>query len=122
MILAVFLLLGAVVLAVVLTVKNEPRPLKLTAREDRSGWVYFVAGDNTPVKIGMCHAEPTQQRLPELKTMSPTPLRIMAKFRVDDRFEAERRIHTELADSRLHGEWFDRDVALYYASHLRGEC
>lgn len=86
----------------------------------RDGWIYFAGGHSGPIKIGMTSREPTQERLPELKTMSPTPLRIMYKFHADDRYAAERQIHDELAPYRQHGEWFDRDVALFYIDHLKG--
>lgn len=103
------------------TAPREPKRLEAVP-EDRSGWVYFVGGDEGPIKIGMSQYEPTSQRLHELKTMSPIPLKVYYKQWVSDRFTFETRIHHELAESRLHGEWFDRDVALYYASVLRGEA
>lgn len=90
--------------------------------DDKSGWVYFVGGKETPIKIGMSQYEPSQQRLPELKTMSPEPLTILFKFFTNDRFNAEKVLHDQLAEHRLHGEWFDRDVCLYYIDHLRGAC
>lgn len=114
-------LLAAAVVAFINTVRQ---PAHAVEPEDPSGWVYFVGGDDdsTPIKIGMTKYEPTSSRLHELKTMSPIPLKLFYKQWVSDRYAFEAQIHYELRDSRLHGEWFDRDVALYYAAHLRGEA
>jgi Meiotically up-regulated gene 113 len=89
----------------------------------RPGWLYFVtapAQDNAPVKIGITERDPSHDRLPELRTMSPFPLKVIAKFPVTDRYIAEASVHEELSDYRLHGEWFDRDAALMYIDHLKG--
>lgn len=88
-------------------------------QDGKDGWIYFIAGEDGPVKVGMSAYEPTRQRLPELSTMSPVPLRVVFKAQVPDRFEVERALHAELAPYREHGEWFDRDAALAYADHLR---
>lgn len=90
-------------------------------RVDPSGWIYFICGEEGPVKVGMTAFEPTRQRLPELSTMSPVPLRVYFKAYVPDRRLVERALHAELAPYREHGEWFDRDAALYFADHLKGE-
>jgi hypothetical protein len=92
---------------------------KDSAMESSAGWIYFIAGEGGPVKIGMSSHEPTSQRLPELRTMSPIPLKVVFKAPVDDRYKAERALHAELAPYRERGEWFDRDAALAYADHLR---
>jgi hypothetical protein len=39
---------------------------------------------------------------------------------VRDRIQAERALHDELADHRIHHEWFDRDAALSLIDHLKG--
>lgn len=88
------------------------------------GWVYFVTApgnDEAPVKIGYTHRDPTADRLPELRTMSPFPLRIIFKFKAPDVRIAEKAVHRQLDAHRLHGEWFDRDATLAFIDHLKGE-
>lgn len=87
---------------------------------DQSGWVYFATGAEGPVKIGCTERQPCHDRLPELRTMSPIPLRIIYKVAVPDRYAAEAKMHDDLAAYRQHGEWFDRDATLYYIDHLKG--
>lgn len=87
----------------------------------RGGWLYFIAnGPDTPVKVGLSKYDPVKQRLGELQTMSPTPLRVIFKMPVRDRYAAERKVHEHLAPFRKHGEWFDRDVTLAFIEHLKG--
>lgn len=96
--------------------------LRWPEEQDRSGWVYFLgppAATEGPIKIGCTSRDPTADRLPEIRTMSPYPLRIVWKFWTPDRFKSERLCHEELAAYRLHGEWFDRDVALALIEHLK---
>ena len=93
---------------------------------DRSGWIYFIGmktppeNDDGPIKVGMSARNPGKERLPELRTMSPYPLRIIYKFYTEDRFEYERKIHKILEPQRQHGEWFDRDATLALIDELRG--
>jgi hypothetical protein len=87
---------------------------------DRSGWVYFLSGPNTAIKVGYTQRDPTVDRLPEIRTISPVPLRIIFKFRAPDVKAAEAAVHEQLKDHRLHGEWFDRDAALAYIDYLKG--
>lgn len=122
MIICAFIVCVAIVLGVVIAVQeHRGTPGTAGGVEDRSGWIYFACGEDTLVKVGMTSREPTVGRLPELSTMSPVPLRIVYKAFVDDRRKVERALHAELGPYRQHGEWFDRDAALAYADHLRGE-
>lgn len=91
----------------------------LVEGQDRSGWIYFVGADDTPIKVGMTSHEPTKQRLPELQTMSPKPLSIIWAFWTEDRFVAEEVWHKALDPWRLHGEWFDRDATLATIARVR---
>lgn len=86
-----------------------------------AGWVYFIGGSQGPIKVGFTRKEPTAERLPELQTLSPYPLRVMHSFRAVNARMAEAEIHDQLARYREHGEWFDREAALSYISHLKGE-
>lgn len=106
--------------AVPRTIEARRAALGAAEPDSRAGWVYFAAGSEGPIKIGCTHRKPCQERLPELKTMSPIPLRIIYKQPTPDRFGDEARIHEELAAYRQHGEWFDRDATLYYIDHLKG--
>ena len=83
------------------------------------GWVYFlssVGGDEedppAPIKIGMTHRDPATYRLPEIETMSPKPLEILATIKAKQPELLERTIHQELIAFRHHGEWYDRDATL----------
>lgn len=107
---------------------RERRPVRATVvgepQEDRSGWVYFITAakrHDTPVKVGMSKYEPSAGRLPDLKTMSPFPLRVIHKVKCVDRYATEAAVHEHLKDHRLHGEWFDRDATMMYIAHLKGE-
>lgn len=119
------MIVGVTVLALAVLIgliigHHEVQEHKQAERNARFGWIYFLGGEEGPIKVGMSQYEPTEQRLPELRTMSPVPLQIFYKAPVDDRFRVERALHSELAPYRQHGEWFDRDVALAWADHLKG--
>ena len=87
----------------------------------RGGWLYFISnGPETPVKVGLSKYDPTKQRLGELQTMSPTPLRVIYKLPVRDRFAAETMVHAHLAPYRKNGAWFDRDATLAFIEHMKG--
>lgn len=90
----------------------------------QAGWVYFVTGGtdemDTPIKIGMTHRDPAEDRLPEIRTMSPFPLRVIYKFRAPNAAEAEAKVHERLRNHRLHGEWFERDATLAFIDYLKG--
>lgn len=87
----------------------------------RAGWLYFIGnGPDTPIKVGLSKYDPTRDRLASLQTMSPTPLRVLFKLQVPDRYKAEAMVHDHLAAHRRHGEWFDRDVTLAFIEHLKG--
>jgi hypothetical protein len=85
-----------------------------------SGWIYFAAAEEGPVRIGHCAKEPTLQRCPELQH-SPVPLRIFFKFRTPDVRRDLGTILATLKDDKDHGSWYERDSTLAYISHLRGE-
>lgn len=90
----------------------------------KGGWIYFLSTTgqdlDAPIKIGMTHRDPTSDRLPEIRTMSPFPLRIIHKYWTRDPEGEEARIHQELRAFRKHGEWFDRDATLMFIDHLKG--
>lgn len=92
------------------------------------GWIYFISAiggdeDEPPalVKIGYSHRDPKLYRLPEIETMSPQKLEVLYSFHTSQPELVEHAIHTELASSRHHGEWFDRNAALAYIAHHKGE-
>lgn len=59
-----------------------------------------------PIKIGSTR-KPVQERLRQLQTGSPLPLRVIAEL---DGLHHERELHHQFADWRLEGEWFDEDA------------
>jgi hypothetical protein len=90
----------------------------------QGGWIYFLSAVgqdvDSPIKVGMTHRDPTEDRLPEIRTMSPFPLRILYKYWTADPSGEEARIHRELGLFRRHGEWFDRDATLMFIDHQKG--
>ena len=53
------------------------------------------------------------QRMTELQTGCPKPLRLLACVYVKDAAGYERRIHELLERYRSHGEWFDVDACFF---------
>lgn len=97
-------------------------------REALAGWVYFLSPVNgaeaeppAPIKIGLTHRDPTRERLPEIETMSPTRLELIAVIPTYTPELLEKAIHQELKAFKHHGEWYDRDAVEAYLSNLRGE-
>lgn len=117
-----YIILGCVVLGLAFGFHDYWK--KRQSGDDGSGWIYFMtapARTDAPIKVGMTRRDPTEDRMPEIRTMSPFPLRVIYKVFVDDRYEAERAVHAELAQYRQQGEWFDREATLALISHLKGE-
>ncbi|MEA2495755.1 MAG: hypothetical protein QOJ29_3666 [Thermoleophilaceae bacterium] len=74
--------------------------------------VYFVAaGDDGPIKVGFTRGV-LSRRLADLQVVSPVRLR--ALYAIHGGRDRERRIHVELHEHRLHGEWFEREPVLRY--------
>jgi hypothetical protein len=72
----------------------------------KSGFVYaIVAPDQARVKIG--NSVTPKSRWRSFQTGSPVPLGVHSETFHDDVEEAESAAHAQLADARLHGEWFD---------------
>ncbi len=78
------------------------------AANDRQRYVYFVAGETGPIKIGV--AVNPQKRLSGLQTSHPIPLAILAL--TPGGVDLEREYHERFAEHRLRGEWFDRAPAI----------
>lgn len=72
-------------------------------RDDGTQYVYFIRmGDDGPVKIGI--AKDPQGRLRDLQVGCPFPLKLLAT--VSGGMEKEQRLHEELQEFRMEGEWF----------------
>jgi hypothetical protein len=70
--------------------------------------VYVVGSENGPWKVGI--SDCPKSRLQSLQTGSPIKLELKAIFTLASSAEAhivERAIHAELAEGRIHGEWFN---------------
>jgi hypothetical protein len=78
------------------TYAPKPRPVR--------GVVYFIGGNDGPVKIGFTNH--LEHRLATLRCSSPVPLGVLAT--VEGPPELERDYHRRFAAHRLHGEWFAR--------------
>lgn len=68
--------------------------------------VYFIdAPAEKLVKIGYSYS--ARDRLKSLQAGCPSPLLLMAYYRVPDARMCEQAIHSALVDHRAHGEWFN---------------
>lgn len=67
--------------------------------------VYFIT-DGNAIKIGYTQYFDAKQRIAQLQTANPRPLRVLG-VRPDGTPENERMLHRELRKYRLRGEWFD---------------
>lgn len=94
---------------------SKPRRIKA----HKGHMVYFVGGDDGPVKIGWTQ-QPIKERLKCLQSGSPVKLHVLALQPAPR--SKELLYHRQFAASRIHGEWFERSpeiVSLIEA--LRGE-
>jgi hypothetical protein len=66
--------------------------------------VYFIGGEDGPIKIGL--AKDPERRLRALQTSHPTRLEVLATAKGG--FFLERKYHARFAADRLEGEWFTR--------------
>lgn len=68
-------------------------------------WVYFIQADeNGPIKIGFTSGKP-ERRLNQLQTAHPSALKLLGA--ISGTSQREKQFHTELAQWRLQGEWFE---------------
>lgn len=91
----------------------EPEP------EQHGGFVYFIgrADGEGLVKIG--YAADPEGRLSDLQTGSPMELVLIGT--VPGSLDYEHQLHGQLAESRRHGEWFERHAALALLQRLQVE-
>lgn len=80
------------------------KPRGVYALRDGKSYVYFIGGDDTPIKIGFSNAP--HERLASLQTAHWAPLRILAK--VEGTLERESSYHDRFYEYRMSGEWFAR--------------
>lgn len=74
----------------------------------KAGYVYVLQMDGHPYyKIGRTNS--LSRRVAQISPVMPTRLKLVLSARVDDCYWAESRLHKELHDRRLNGEWFDLD-------------
>lgn len=80
----------------------KTRPRNIQALRDGKSYVYFIAGEDTPIKIGF--SKQPHERLAILQTAHWCRLSIVAKIEGCLAIEAE--YHRRFAEHRMHGEWF----------------
>lgn len=85
--------------------RRSPRRLTSASRKDE---VYFIGGDEGPIKIG--YSTWVARRLEEFQAVSPVPMRVLA--RMPGKRAAEAEFHRRFDAGRLHGEWFERTPEL----------
>lgn len=80
---------------------------KLWGRPADFAFVYVIQGaPGTPIKVGL--AKDPVKRMATLQTGYPWDLRLLYVFPADRGLE--QRLHVDLAEGRLRGEWFDGPV------------
>lgn len=85
-------------------VPDPPTPI----RPVREGFVYLAGADDGPIKVGFS-ANP-EGRLATPQIGSAFKLRLLLCIRGTN--DTEREHHRQLADWRIHGEWFERTAVL----------
>lgn len=83
-------------------IHRTPEEIAAALQDDR--YVYFVASDSGPIKIGL--ASNVEARIKSLQTAHPFKLTLLATSEGGQ--AQERDYHTRFAAHRLHGEWFAR--------------
>jgi hypothetical protein len=91
-----------------MVVKAREAAQLVPQRFHRGPTVYFVGGDEGPVKIGFTTEMPL--RLRNLANQSAHPIKLLAA--IAGGRDLEKRYHAKFADDRLHGEWFKRSEAV----------
>lgn len=83
---------------------------RAAAAAGRAGFVYVIIHPAWPHRVKIGSALDVDSRLADYQTYAPDrAYRVLHTIYSDDRNEAERTIHTWLADKRLLGEWFAMD-------------
>lgn len=100
--------------------KSLPPRRKSNAHHIR-GFVYFIGGDEGPIKIGFTQSP--EKRLAEIQTSNSQKLRFLAIS--EGSMWLERYFHRAFEIDRLSGEWFSRSPRLmrtiaYSGSIVRG--
>lgn len=84
---------------------ESPAEGLVVKRERVLEWIYIIgSGPNDPLKIG--RARNIAQRLHNIQSGNPLPLRLLASFLSDNPSVAERNLHHKFHAHRLQGEWF----------------
>lgn len=97
----------AFVLIVAAIVFGGSRQIQLEKRNRLQGNIYFIKSEAAlMIKVGRTKGSP-MDRLRELQTGSPDPLRLVMSYKVDNAPLEEARWHNLLAEYRIRGEWFD---------------
>lgn len=82
---------------------------------DAAGWVYFLDDQQGHIKIGK--AKVLDQRIYQLKTQFPFPVKLVAAIQTSDRHSLETYLHQKFAEQRLNGEWFGEIEGARGTSH-----
>ena len=87
------------------------------------GFVYAIKHKNIrPIKIGVTKSESVFNRINQFNTMSPYGVELIHCLEVEDPYSIESRIHEELKEFRLNGEWFDIDSIFLKEVFKSYEC
>lgn len=105
-------------LVLVLAVRKGIRKANgTTVSADVTGWIYFAAGRDTPVLMSTSLVKPTASMIPT----QPVPFSIIYMEEVPSRVAAIEKLWSAIGQYQIRPGWFDRDAALYYIDHLKGE-
>lgn len=85
--------------------KHCPADSLIVKRAPISEWIYIIGSSpSDPIKIG--RARHVGQRLANLQSGNPLPLKLLAAFFTDSPATEERALHRRFHEHRMTGEWF----------------
>ena len=84
---------------------SPPSPSKESRQMLRGGFVYLLRSSAGRCKIG--HSTDVRKRLQAFA--ADPPYSLLHTIVADDRIDAEKKLHRQFSDKRVHGEWFSLD-------------
>ena len=82
-----------------------PSPSKERRQKQRGGFVYLLRSSAGHYKMG--HSTNVPKRLQAFA--ADPPYSLLHTIAADDRIDAEKKLHRQFFDKRVHGEWFSLD-------------
>jgi hypothetical protein len=89
--------------------QSQPKPAAKKRRENWEGYVYLLQSPTSAYKIG--RAKDPANRAKTFGVQLPFEVEFIALIKTDDMYALELELHTQYADKRINGEWFNLDAA-----------